>query len=347
MAGGNPREGDAGIVVEGDTMTQKLMEVVRNALRVKQYAYKTEQTYMLWIRKYVRYHLSSHPRDVGAEGVKKYLTHLAVEGHISAGTQNQCLAALQFLYKVLGIELGDLNAVRAKKSMHLPTVLTHDETMQVIENLHGVYKIMGELMYGGGLRLMEILRLRIKDLDFERRMITLRDTKSNRDRVTCLPISVIPALQLHLARVKAQHIEDLANGYGEVELPNALERKYPSAPYAWEWQYVFPAADFSTDPRSGHYRRHHIFETSLQKAVKRAGKVAGIAKPVTPHVFRHSFATRLLEQGYDIRTIQELLGHQKIETTMIYTHVTLSGSGVISPMDSEVCPIKKYVLVES
>lgn len=320
----------------------KLMETVREALVVRQYAYKTEQTYMLWIRKYVRHHLPRHPREVGVEELRSYLAGLGV----SAATQNQAFAAVQFLYGVMGVDLGDVSGLRAKKEKHLPTVLTHDEAMRVIENLDGVYRIMGELMYGGGLRLMECLRLRVKDVDLERRTITLRDTKSNRDRVTVLAQSVIPALMLHLAKVKAQHTEDLANGYGEVELPNALARKMPSAPYAWEWQYIFPAGDFSRDPRSGRVRRHHIFETSLQKAVKTAGRLAEVAKPVTPHVFRHSFATRLLEQGYDIRTIQELLGHQSVETTMIYTHVSLNGSGVISPMDSGTRVIQR-VHVES
>lgn len=320
----------------------KLLEAVRDALVVKQYAYKTEQTYMQWIRKYVRFHLPKHPRDVGVDGVRDYLVYLQV----SAATQNQALAAIQFLYGVLGVELGDVSDLRAKKEKHLPTVLTHEEAMRVIENLRGVYRIMGELMYGGGLRLMECLRLRVKDVDFETRTITLRDTKSNRDRVTVLSQAVIPALMLHQGKVKAQHMEDLASGYGEVELPYALARKYPSAAYAWEWQYIFPAGDFSRDPRSGHVRRHHIFETSLQKAVKVAGKLANVTKPVTPHVFRHSFATRLLEQGYDIRTIQELLGHQSVETTMIYTHVSMNGSGVISPMDSGTRVIRR-VLVES
>jgi len=320
------------------------MDVVREAIRVKQYAYKTEQTYMNWIRKYTRFHMPAHPRDVGVEGVRKYLTHLAVDWNVSPSTQNQALAAIQFLYNVLGVELGDVSALRAKKETHLPVVLTHEEAMRVIENLDGVYRIMGELMYGGGLRLMETLRLRVKDVDFSMRSITLRDTKSNRDRVTCLALAVIPPLQLHLAKVQAQHTEDLARGYGEVELPNALAKKYPAAPYAWEWQYIFPAAGFSRDPRSGHVRRHHIFETSLQKAVAAAGRAAKIPKPVTPH---DSFATRLLEQGYDIRTIQELLGHQSVETTMIYTHVSMNGSGVISPMDSGALRIIRREEVES
>jgi integron integrase len=229
----------------------------------------------------------------------------------------------------------------------LPTVLTHDEAMRVIEQLDGQYRIMAQLMYGGGLRLMECLRLWVKDVDFDNRTLTLRDTKSNRDRVTVLPESVVAPLMLHLAKVKAQHTEDFANGRGEVELPFALDRKYPNAPFEWAWQYVFPAAGFSTDPRSGHVRRHHVYETSVQKAVKAAARKAGIPKPVGPHTFRHSFATDLLKRGYDIRTVQELLGHKDVRTTMIYTHVTLNGSGVISPMDMPTGVIKRTVAVES
>jgi len=207
---------------------------------------------------------------------------------------------------------------------------------------------MAQLMYGGGLRLMECLRLRVKDADFENRTITLRDTKSNRDRVTVLPESVVPALMLHLAKVKAQHTIDLSEGRGEVELPFALDRKYPNAPFEWAWQYVFPAGQFSRDPRSGRVRRHHVYETSVQKAVKQAARLAGICKHVGPHTFRHSFATRLLELGYDIRTIQELLGHKDVRTTMIYTHVTMKGSGVVSPLDSSSQHgIKRTVAVES
>jgi len=327
-----------------------LFETVRNALRTQHYAYRTEKTYMHWIRQYVRYLKPVHPRDAGTDGVKRFLTHLAMDRSVSATTQNQALAALLFLYKLYGIELGNLDIVRAKKSTYLPTVLSHEETMRLLEQLNSQYRIMGQLMYGGGLRLMEVLRLRIKDVDFDNCTITLRDTKSNRDRITCLPESVIPALILHLAKVKAQHTEDLANGLGEVELPFALDRKYPNAPFEWAWQYIFPALRFSRDPRSGHIRRHHVYETSVQKAIKQAARKAGIHKNVGPHTLRHSFATRLLELGTDIRTIQELLGHKDLKTTMIYTHITMRGSGVVSPLDA-ITPqrrdIKRTVVVES
>lgn len=326
---------------------KKLLNVVRDALRTKAYAYKTEKTYMHWIKQFVRWGLPNHPREAGAEGVQAFLTYLAVERRVSAQTQNQALAAILFLYKVLGLDLGNLEIVRAKRSEYLPAVLTEDETMRLLEQLDGVYRIIGQLLYGGGLRLMECLRLRIKDVDFERRTLTLKDTKSNRDRVTCLPDSVIPALTLHLAKVKAQHQEDLANGYGSVELPNALDKKYPNAQFEWGWQYVFPAQKFSTDPRSGVVRRHHIYETSVQKAVKRAARLAKIDKHVGPHTLRHSFATHLLEGGTDIRTIQELLGHKDVRTTMIYTHV-VRRAGVRSPLDRiSAGVVKRTVDVES
>ena len=323
-----------------------LYETFRQALRTKHYAYKTEKTYLHWVRKYVMWLRPRHPREAGAEDVKRFATWLATERNVSASTQNQALAAVSILYMLYGVELGSLDIVRAKKSVYLPPVLTHDEAMRVIEQLDGQYRIMVQLMYGGGLRLMECLRLRVKDVDFENRTLTLRDTKSNRDRVTVLPESVVPALTLHLAKVKAQHTEDLANGRGEVELPFALDRKYPNAPFEWIWQYIFPAKDFSEDPRSGHVRRHHVYETSLQKNIRAAAKRAGIAKRVTAHTFRHSFATELRKAGYDIRTIQELLGHKDVRTTMIYTHVDLNGSGVISPMDRQ-SVIKQRVAVES
>lgn len=324
-----------------------LYDVVKAELRTRHYAWRTEKTYTHWIRHYVRFLKPTHPREAGMDGVKRFLTHLAVEQNVSATTQNQARAALKFLYGLYSVEWDDAGVPVARKSAWLPTVLTHDESMRVIEQLDGQYRIMAQLMYGGGLRLMECLRLRVKDVDFESRTLTLKDTKSNRDRVTCLPESVVPALVLHLAKVKAQHTEDLANGRGEVELPSALDRKYPKAPFEWGWQYVFPAAGFSKDPRSGHVRRHHVYETSVQKAVKSAARKAGIHKHVGPHTFRHSFATRLLELGNDIRTIQELLGHKDVKTTMIYTHVTMRGSGVISPLDSGKSVIKQHIAVES
>jgi integron integrase len=323
-----------------------LFDVVRDALRTQHYAQKTEKTYMHWIKQYVRFIKPTHPREAGVDGVKRFITHLAVDRQVSASTQNQALAALKFLYKLYEIDLGDLDIIHAKKSTWLPTVMTHDEAMRVIEQLNGQYRIMAQLLYGAGLRLMECLRLRVKDIDFENRTIMLRDTKSNRDRVSVLPESVVSALMLHLAKVKAQHTEDLANGRGEVELPFALDRKYPNAPFEWAWQYIFPAGQFSTDPRSGHVRRHHVYETSVQKMVKLATKKAGIHKHVTTHTFRHSFATNLLQNGYDLRTIQELLGHKDIKTTMIYTHVSMKGSGVISPLDSGQRGIKQHSAVE-
>ena len=324
----------------------KLMDAMQDALRVKNYAYRTEKTYLHWIRQYLRFHLPAHPRDVGAGGISKFLTYLATERNVSASTQNQALAAILFLYGVLGVELGSIHAVRARTSQHLPTVLTQAEVVRLLEHLNGVYRIIGQLLYGGGLRLMECLRLRVKDIDFEHRTLTLRDTKSNRDRVTCLPDSVIPALKLHLAKVKAQHDEDLANGRGDVRLPNALAVKYPLAPFEWGWQYVFPSAGFSTDPRSGQTRRHHIFETSVQKAIRKAAQATGIYKPVGPHTLRHSFATHLLEGGTDIRTIQDLLGHKDLKTTMIYTHV-VNRAAVQSPLDRIHLGIKHTEQVES
>lgn len=328
-------------------MTKKLMDEVRDALRVKGYALGTERQYMTWIRRYVRFHLPAHPRDVREEGVRKYLTYLAVECNVSPTTQNQCLAALLFLYRLLGIDLGDVTAIRARKDKRVPAVLTEDEVMRLLEQLDGVYRIMAQIMYGGGLRLMECLRLRVKDLDLQNLTITLMDTKGNSDRVTCLPASVVPALTLHLAKVKAIHTEDLANGLGEVEMPHALGRKYPRAAWEWGWQYVFPAAQLSKDPRSDRVGRHHIFETSIQRAIKTAARKAGIVKPCGPHTLRHCFATHLLKQGVNIRQIQELLGHKKLETTMIYTHIE-GASEVKSPLDRQLgTPFIRRALVES
>lgn len=311
----------------------KLMDEVRKRLIAEGYALKTERTYIHWIRKYVRHHLPKHPRDVGIDGVNRYLTHLAVDGNLSPTTRNQCRAALLFLYRVLEIDLGDVEKVIvAKRDKRVPTVLTEDETYRLIESLQGVYKIMGQLMYGGGLRLNECLSLRIKDVDLINRTITVRDTKGNQDRVTCLPMSVIPALQLHMRKVEAIHTEDLANGYGETDMPYALARKYQRGAWEFGWQYVFPAGGLSKDPRSGRIGRYHIYETSVQRAVKSAAVKAGIHKPCGPHTLRHCFATDLLRSGVDIRTVQELMGHKKVETTMIYTHV-LGAAAVRSPLD--------------
>jgi integron integrase len=333
---------------EEDGKQMNLFDTVREAMQTQHYAYKTEKTYLHWIKKYVYFLKPIHPRETGDDGVRRFLTHLAVECNVSPATQNQALAALLFLYRLYEIKMGNLDFVRAKKEKRLPTVLTVDEVASVLDNLHGVYKIMGHLLYGGGLRLNECLSLRVKDLDLFNRTITLRDTKSNRDRVTCLPMTAIPALQLHLAKAEALHKEDLANGYGEVELPYALARKYPRAAWEWGWQYVFPAAQLSKDPRSNRIGRYHIFETSIQRAVKAAARQAGIHKPVGPHTFRHCFATHLIQDGYDIRTVQELLGHKDVRTTMVYTHV-LGGAGVKSPLDrfEPARGIKQRVLVES
>jgi len=326
----------------------KLMEEVQNALRVQGYAYKTEKQYLNWIRRYIRYYLPKHPRETGVEGVREYLTHLAIDKNIAPPTQNQCLAALLFLYRFLKIELGDIGAVRAKKDKRLPVVLSEDETMRLLNHMTGVYRIMGEIIYGGGLRLMECLRLRVKDIDIESLSIHLHDTKSNRDRITLLPESVVPMLKLHLAKVKALHTEDLANGFGRVELPYALDKKYVNAGIEWGWQYVFPAAGFSFNPRTGEKGRHHVFETSLQRAVKSAVRAAGITKcPVGVHTLRHCFATHLYRAGTDIYRIKELMGHSKIETTMIYVHMD-GGTAVRSPMDRlSAKPVIRHAVVES
>lgn len=314
----------------------KFMDELRDKIRVKQYAYKTEKTYLEWAERFIRFHGLRHPNEMGKGEIEAFVTNLAKTG-VSASTQNQALAAVLFMYRAMfEREFEGIEAVRAKKSTHIPTVLTVDEMKRVLCRLHGVYHMIGYMLYGSGMRLMECMRLRVKDVDLELKTIALRDTKSNRDRVTVLPNAVIEPLKLHLAKVKAQHDEDLSKGFGSVEMPGALGRKYPNAEYEWGWQYVFPASQYSRDPRSGVVRRHHLFETSVQKAVRKAAKEAGIVKPVGPHTFRHSFATHLLQGGTDIRKIQELLGHQDLKTTMVYTHVAGIGAGVKSPLDSMV-----------
>jgi len=314
---------------------KKLLDQVRDAIRLKHYSYRTEQAYVGWIKRYIYFHDVRHPSEMGAPEVEAFLTHLAVKEHVAASTQNQALSALLFLYReVLHRELGPVDALRAKRPKRLPTVLTKDETLRLIGCLSGTHQLMAKLIYGSGVRLMECLRLRVKDLEFERRALIVRDGKGAQDRVTVLPDSLVPLLQEHLQRVKALHEQDLAQGYGAVYLPDALARKYPNADREWGWQYVFPASSLSQDPRSGVTRRHHLHESSLQKAIKEAARLAGIVKPVGPHTLRHCFATHLLEAHYDIRTVQELLGHKDVKTTMIYTHVlNRGGLAVRSPLD--------------
>lgn len=315
---------------------KKFLDTVRDVIRLKHYSIRTEDAYVNWIRRFILFHGKRHPQEMGAKEVEAFLTHLAVEGHVSAATQNQAYSALLFLYReVLRRELdAPVQALRAKESRHLPAVLTKEETRQVIAQLSGVYQLQAKLLYGAGLRLLECLRLRVKDLDFERRAIIVRDTKGNEDRVTMLPDSVVEPLKEHLLRVKRLHEEDLAKGLGAVYLPDALDRKYPNAAREWLWQYVFPSGQLSVDPRSGETRRHHLDESGLQRAVRQAARAAGIEKRVTCHTFRHSFATHLLEAHYDIRTVQELLGHKDVKTTMIYTHVLQRGGlAVRSPLD--------------
>jgi integron integrase len=321
---------------KNETGKPKLLDEMRRVLRLKHYSYRTETTYCEWVRRFILFHGKRHPRDLGPAEVTAFLSHLAVEGHVSASTQNQALSALLFLYgEVLGVKLPWLGEIeRAKRPARLPVVLTQGEARSVLGRLDGTYRLMGDLLYGAGLRLLECLRLRVKDADFGYLQITVRDGKGGKDRVTVLPVSLVPALREHLEKVRVLHGRDLAEGFGWVMLPDALEKKYANAAAEWGWQWVFPAANRSHDPRTGVERRHHAGEKNLQNAVRVAARKAGIAKQVTPHVFRHSFATHLLEHGYDIRTVQELLGHKSVETTQIYTHVlNKPGLGVRSPLD--------------
>jgi integron integrase len=318
------------------TPPKKLLDQVRDLIRLKHYSIHTEEAYTDWIKRFILFHGKRHPQQMGSPEIEAFLTHLAVEQRVAAATQNQALCALLFLYRdVLRQEVdASIEAVRAKKPRRLPVVLTRDETTTVIRRMWGTHQLMAQLLYGSGLRLMECVRLRVKDVDFAQRQIVVRDGKGQKDRVTMLPASLVQPLQAHLVRVKALHRDDLAEGYGAVYLPFALERKYPNANREWAWQYLFPARERSADPRSGQIRRHHTDPTGLQKAVKRAVLKAGLTKAASCHTFRHSFATHLLESGYDIRTIQELLGHKSIETTMIYTHVlNRGGLAVRSPLD--------------
>lgn len=324
-------------ILEQTAKPPKLLEQVRAAIRLKYYSYRTEQAYLFWITQYILFHNKRHPKDMGEKEIRQFLNHLAVNQNVAAATQNQALCALIFLYRqVLNIELGELgNIAWAKRPKRLPVVFTKSEVKRILNELSGESKLMVTLLYGAGLRLNECLDLRIKDVDFEYRQIIVRDGKGGKDRVTVLPESVMELLQQQVDRVIKIHEKDILDGYDSVYLPYALERKYPSAGKQPGWHFLFSAKDISTDPRTGIIRRHHVHESVLQRAVKVAIQKAGIRKPGGCHTFRHSFATHLLEDGVDIRTVQELLGHQSVETTMVYTHVLKKGKyGVKSPADN-------------
>jgi integron integrase len=314
----------------------KLLDRVRAAIRLRHYSLRTERAYVAWIRRYIFFHGVRHPGEMGAAEVVAFLSDLAVNGRVSASTQSQALSALLFLYReVLGRELEGLDsAVRARRPAKLPVVLSRKEVKALLAALGPRDHLVAALLYGGGLRLLECLRLRVKDVDLERQQIVVREGKGDRSRATLLPRTSAEALQRHLERVRTLYEDDRRRGRGGVELPGALERKYPRAPFEWPWFWVFPAAGLSGDPRSGRVRRHHLGESGPQRAIRRAALRAGIAKRVSPHTLRHSFATHLLEDGADIRTIQSLLGHRDVKTTMIYTHVVGRGPlGVQSPID--------------
>lgn len=314
----------------------QLLDQVRDQIRTLHYSIRTEEAYINWVRQFILFHKKRHPSQMGAGEISRFLSYLARERNISASTQNQALSALLFLYRqVLDKPIDWVDDVeRAKKAQRLPVVFTKEEAKAVLNHLRSDMWLMASLLYGSGLRLMECLRLRVKDVDFARSQIIVREGKGNKDRVTVLPATLVDPLRQQLERVKAIHEMDIREGFGKVYLPFALARKYSNANREWCWQYVFPAAKRSVDPRSGEVQRNHLAETALQKAVKAAIRRAGINKPGSCHTLRHSFATRLLENGYDIRTIQELLGHADLQTTMIYTHVlNKGGKGVRSPID--------------
>jgi len=315
----------------------KLIEQLREILRLKHYSIRTEQSYCDWVKRYIRFHNMQSRQELNPaeEKIELFLSDIAVNGNVSASTQNQAFNALLFLYReVLHQELNHINALRAQRPARLPVVLTPDEVKVVIATMSGTPQLVAKLLYGSGLRLLEALRLRVQDLDFQMRQITVRDGKGAKDRFTVLPEAVIPPLKEHLERVRLLHQQDLRNGYGSVYLPGALDRKLASAAKQWNWQYVFPAQGLSTDPRTGSIRRHHLDEGTLAKAIRTACARASITKRVTSHTFRHSFATHALQRGADIRTIQEHLGHQDVSTTMIYTHVLrIGGAGMKSPLD--------------
>lgn len=321
---------------QGPVPARRLFDEVRRKLRLHHYSLRTERAYLGWIRRFIVDNNRRHPREMGGREVERFLSLLAVRGKVAPSTQNQALAALLFLYReVLGLRLPWMDSVvRAKRPLRVPTVLSREEVRLLLASMDGRTGLLAQLLYGTGLRLMEALRLRVKDVDFARNEIVVRNGKGGRDRRTVLPASLVPPLQAEVERVRALHARDLAAGHGAVWLPDALARKYPKAPFEFGWQYLFPALRLARDPCDGMIRRHHVDDATLSRAIKRARLRAGIVKPVSAHTLRHSFATHLLESGYDIRTIQELLGHKDVATTQIYTHVLNRGAGgVFSPLD--------------
>ena len=316
----------------------KLLDKVRSTLRANRYSKKTEEAYTKWIKEYILFNNKEHPKNLKKEALERFLTHLAIDRKVSASTQNQAMNAILYLYKkVLNIEIGWLEDVRrAKRSLRLPVVFTKKEVHDVLTNIDGTSKLVASLLYGGGLRLGEALRLRIKDIDFDYKIITVREAKGEKDRKTILPTSLINDLKNQLKKVKVIHDNDLRNGKGETILPTALREKYPNAGKEFGWQYLFPADKFVYTEKNNFYYRYHLHESTVQKRIKDAIRKTKITKQASSHTFRHSFATHLLENGYDIRTIQELLGHASVKTTMIYTHVLNSGTGVRSPLDMNI-----------
>lgn len=314
----------------------KLLDQVREQIRLRHYSIRTETVYLDWVRRFIRFHKYRHPQEMGAPEVEAFLSDLAVRRDVAASTQNQALSAILFLYRqVLQMELPWLDGVvRARRPQRLPVVLTQEEVAAVLAQLDGTLWLVANLLYGSGMRLMEVLRLRVKDVEFSRFEILIRDGKGQKDRVTMLPRKLAAQLQAHLERVRTLHQQDLREGFGRTKLPHALARKYPNADAEWGWQFVFPSINRSQDPRSGATHRHHLHEKTIQRAIRNAVRRVGLSKPATPHTLRHSFATHLLESGQDIRTVQELLGHADVKTTQIYTHVlNRGGLGVLSPLD--------------